>query len=70
MREFEIFWDDLSSEAKQRLISEGFEAHENIGILPIAIINQEEEVEKVEKIDTDCEHCIRDNCEECWLYKR
>lgn len=46
MREFEIFWDDLSSEAKQRLISEGFEAHENIGILPIAIINQEEEVEK------------------------
>lgn len=54
MREFEIFWDDLSSEAKQRLISEGFEAHENIGILPIAIINQEEEVEK---IDTDCEDC-------------
>lgn len=40
---YEIYWDDLNEFAQHRLVEEGFTAHENIGISPIAIIEQEEE---------------------------
>jgi hypothetical protein len=47
MKSFEIFYSDLTDEAKARLIQEGFNAHENIDIMPLAIVDQEaEEVEE------------------------
>jgi hypothetical protein len=47
MKSFEIFYSDLTDEAKARLEDEGFDAHDNIDISPLAIIDQEaEEVEE------------------------
>ena len=40
MKTYEIFWDDLTEEAKERL-KEMY--HENIDLAPIAIIEIEEE---------------------------
>ena len=39
MKTYEIFWDDLNNEAKEKLKNI---YHENIGLSPIAIIEREE----------------------------
>jgi hypothetical protein len=38
---YEIYWSDLSEEAQNRLVSDGFEADENSDMAPLAIIDQE-----------------------------
>jgi len=42
MQQFEIYWDDLTEEAKERLKDL---YHENIDLSPIAIIELEEQEE-------------------------
>ncbi len=42
MKTFEIYWDDLTEEAQTRM-QEMY--HENIGMLPIAIVDIEDEEE-------------------------
>lgn len=39
--DFEIYWRDLTFEARQRLIAQGFEDDENINLAPLAIISQQ-----------------------------
>ena len=43
MKSFEIYWEDLTEEAKERLKDL---YHENIDLIPIAIIDIEEDFEK------------------------
>jgi hypothetical protein len=39
--DFEIFWNDLTEEAKERLRKEGFQNDDNMEFIPIAILVQE-----------------------------
>ena len=41
MKSFEIYWDDLKEEAKERLIDL---YHENIDLSPIALVDIEEDL--------------------------
>jgi hypothetical protein len=43
---YEIYWDDLSDEAKRRMVAEGFDAHDNIDLCPLAIFEIEDEEEE------------------------
>ena len=43
MSSFEIYWDDLTDEAKRRMIEDGFDAHENIDMSPLAFFDIEDE---------------------------
>ena len=40
---YEIYWDDLTESTKQAMIMNGFDAHDNIDLCPLAIIDYEEE---------------------------
>ena len=42
MLSFEIYWDDLTDEAKTRFIKEGFKTDDNIDLSPLAIVDIEE----------------------------
>ena len=41
-KEFEIWWDDLTAEAQQRLLDEGFVVDDNMKDYSIAVFVQEE----------------------------
>jgi hypothetical protein len=47
---YEIYWDDLTDEAKRSLIEEGFDAHENIDMSPLAIIEIEDDLDDEEPL--------------------
>ena len=48
MATFEIYWDSLTSEAKDELIENGFKYDDNMGYYPIAMIEQEDEEQEEE----------------------
>ena len=50
LTEYAIFWSDLTAEAQQVLIDEGFEVDENVNLAPLAIISQQKaEMDRREK---------------------
>jgi hypothetical protein len=45
MKTFEIFWRNLTKESQKEMIKQGFKLDNNINLAPLAIIEQEEDVE-------------------------
>ena len=43
---YEIYWDDLTDEAKRRMVAEGVKVDGNIDLCPLAIIDIEDEEEE------------------------
>ncbi|MCL2796774.1 MAG: hypothetical protein FWD58_01795 [Firmicutes bacterium] len=41
LREFEVYWDDLTPEAQQRLIDEGYQPSGNDDLVPLFCLLQE-----------------------------
>ncbi len=41
---FNIYWDDLTEDAQERLIEDGFLPHENLDCMPLSILEIESDV--------------------------
>ena len=41
MKEFEVYWNDLTEKAKKALLDAGYQWNQNMEIYPITILSQE-----------------------------